>query len=91
MMFTAREVSAAEAREIGLVDVLAEEGQLDAVVGALAADILANSRHTNLVTKRLLRETDGMSLADGLAHEHYRNPGFAPDFEERIARFSKRK
>ena len=35
-----------------------------------------------------MRETDGMSLADGLAHERERYPGFAPDYEERVARFS---
>jgi nitronate monooxygenase len=40
-----------------------------------------------IATKRLLQETDGMSLADGLAHEHDRHPGFAPDHKERIARF----
>lgn len=90
MMFTAKEVKAAEAKAIGLVDLLAEQGALDALVSVLAADILANSWHTNIATKRLLRETDGMSQAEGLAHEHYRYPGFAPDYAERIARFSKK-
>ncbi len=90
MMMTSREVSAAEAKEIGLVDMLAEEGGLDAMVDQLTGQILANSWHTNMVTKRLLRETDGMSQAAGLAHEHYRYPGFAPDYQERIARFSKK-
>jgi enoyl-CoA hydratase len=90
MMMTSREVSAREAKEIGLVDMLAEEGGLDAMVTQLTGQILANSWHTNMVTKRLLRETDGMSQAAGLAHEHYRYPGFAPDYQERIARFSKK-
>jgi enoyl-CoA hydratase/carnithine racemase len=90
MMMTSREVLAKEAKEIGLVDMLAEEGGLDAMVSEVTDQILANSWHTNMVTKRLLRETDGMSLADGLSHEHYRYPGFAPDYEERIARFSKK-
>jgi enoyl-CoA hydratase/carnithine racemase len=90
MMLTSRHVNAAEAKAMGLADLLAEEGRLDELVTGLAADILANSWHTNVATKRLLRETDGMSLADGLAHEHYRNPGFAPDYQERIARFSKK-
>jgi hypothetical protein len=31
-----------------------------------------------------------MSQAEGLAHEHYRYPGFAPDYQERIAHFSKK-
>jgi enoyl-CoA hydratase/carnithine racemase len=90
MMMTARTVGAAEALEIGLVDLLAEEGGLDALVAGLAAEILANSWHTNFATKRLMRETDGMSLGEGLAHEHYRYPGYAPDHQERIDRFSKK-
>jgi len=90
MMMTSRQVSAEEAKAMGLVDMLAEEGGLDAMVAGLAAEILANSWHTNLATKRLLKETDGMSLADGLSHEHYRYPGFAPDYQERIASFGKK-
>lgn len=90
MMFTAREVSASEAKEIGLIDVLTGEGRLDETVADLTGQILANSWFTNFSNKRILRETDGMSLADGLSHEHYRHPGFAPDFAERVARFSKK-
>lgn len=90
MMLTARTVTAEEAERMGLVDVLAPEGGLDAAVAELTGAILANSWHTNFATKRLLRETDGLSLADGLSHEHYRNPGFAPDWQERVARFSKK-
>lgn len=90
MMMTSRQVSAEEAKEMGLVDMLTEDGGLDEMISQLTAEILANSWHTNLATKRLLKETDGMSLADGLAHEHYRYPGFAPDYEERIASFGKK-
>jgi enoyl-CoA hydratase len=88
MMMTGRTVEAAEAADIGLVDVLTSAGGLDDLLAAFAGDVLANSWHTNFATKRLLRETDGMSLAQGLAHEQYRHPGFAPDYQERIARFS---
>ncbi|MDE8650450.1 enoyl-CoA hydratase/isomerase family protein [Novosphingobium album (ex Liu et al. 2023)] len=90
LMFTASPIDAGEAATIGLVDVLAEEGGLDAAVATLTGDILANSWHTNIATKRLLGETDGLPLAEGLAHEHYRYPGFAPDHAERIAAFSRR-
>jgi len=89
MMLTSCVVAAAEAKEIGLVDVLVAEGGLDEAVAGLAEQILSNSWHTNFETKRLLAETDGMSLAQGLAHEHYRHPGFAPDYRERIMRFHK--
>jgi enoyl-CoA hydratase/carnithine racemase len=89
MMMTARVVEAPEALSMGLIDIMAPEGELDAVVAAFTGEILANSWHTNFATKRLMLETDGMSLAEGLAHESYRYPGLAPDYRERIARFSK--
>jgi enoyl-CoA hydratase/carnithine racemase len=87
MMMTSCVVDAAEAKELGLVDLLAPEGQLDALLGGFAAELLANSWFTNFAVKRLLIETDGMSLAEGLAHEHYRYPGLAPDHRERISNF----
>ena len=87
MMLTARTVEAAEAKELGLVDILVPEGALDQSVRDLAGEVLANSWFTNFATKRLMIETDGMSLAEGLAHEHYRYPGLAPDHRERLARF----
>jgi enoyl-CoA hydratase/carnithine racemase len=87
MMMTSRVVEAAEAKELGLVDVLAPVGRLDEVLRQFLDELLANSWHTNFAVKRFMIETDGMSLADALAHEHYRYPGKAPDSDERIARF----
>jgi enoyl-CoA hydratase len=87
MMMTARVIEAEEAKAIGLVDLLAPAGQLDDVLGGFVAELLANSRFTNFAVKRLLAETDGLSLAAGLAHEHLRHPGVAPDHQERLARF----
>ena len=90
MMMTSRVVEAEEARALGLVDILADGAGLDETVSSLASDILANSWHTNFAVKRTMRETDGLSLAEGLAHERSHYPGNAPDHEERIARFSKK-
>ena len=87
MMMTARVVEATEAKDLGLIDLLASQGQLDEVLKPFVTELLANSWFTNFAVKRLLIETDGMSLAAGLAHEHYRHPGFAPDHRERIAAF----
>jgi enoyl-CoA hydratase len=87
MMLTSREVGAIEAKEMGLVDLLAPAGELGALLKSFVDEILANSWFTNSATKQLLIETDGMSLAEGLAHEHYRYPGWAPDYRERIAAF----
>ncbi|CAN7439841.1 enoyl-CoA hydratase/isomerase family protein [Phenylobacterium sp. LjRoot225] len=87
MMMTSRIVEAAEAEGLGLVDLLAPAGGLDELVRTVAGELTANSGFTNTANKRLLIETDGMSLAQGLAHEHYRHPGRAPDWRERIDRF----
>ena len=88
MMMTGTELSAPEAKDVGLVDLLAPAGELDQLVQDLANKIMANSWHTNFAVKRLMIETDGMSLAEGLAHEHFRYPGWAPDHEQRIAAFT---
>lgn len=90
MMMTARTLQADEAHDIGLIDILVEAGGLDAVIASLSAEILANSWHTNFAAKRMLHETEGMSVADALAHEHYTYPGQAPDYQERIARFTRK-
>lgn len=90
LMMTAATVDAEAALAMGLVDHLAEEDELEGEVATLATAILGNSWHTNRAVKKLLRETEGMSLAAGLALEHYRSPGNAPDHQERIARFSKK-
>jgi enoyl-CoA hydratase/carnithine racemase len=89
MMMTARILEADEAAALGLVDLLAAAGGLDELAARFAAEICANSGFTNAATKRLLIETDGMSLAEGLAHEHFRFPGRAPDYRERLARFGR--
>ena len=87
MMMTARVVEATEAKDLGLVDLLAPQDGLNETLKSFVAELLANSWFTNFAVKRLLIETDGMSLAGGLAHEHYRYPGLAPDHHERMAAF----
>lgn len=90
LMFTAQAIEAPEAAALGLIDVLVADGELDARVAELAAQILANSWHTNAETKKLLAATNGMTLAQGLAYEFEHYPGFAPDHAERLARFSRK-
>lgn len=87
MMMTSRVLDATEAFEIGLIDALSEEGGLDQLLANLVTDILANSWHTNFAVKRSMRETDGLPLALGLAHEHHNYPGFAPDHDQRVSEF----
>lgn len=90
MMFTARTVEALEAKTLGLVDILCPAGGLDTAVADFAGSVLANSWHTNMETKKLMLATDGMALAEALAHEQYHYPGFAADYQERVANFGKK-
>ncbi|MCT2398913.1 enoyl-CoA hydratase/isomerase family protein [Novosphingobium mangrovi (ex Huang et al. 2023)] len=90
LMFTARPIGAEEAARLGLVDVLADDDTLAATAEEFAAQVVANSWHTNVETKKLLAATDGMTLTEGLEYEFDNYPGFAPDHAERLARFSRK-
>ncbi len=91
LMFTCRTVDADEALSIGLANAVFPDAEFDARVEAYAREVLANSWFSARANKRLLLETDGLPLAAGLAHEVYRNEGRAPDTQQRIAAFAKRK
>lgn len=90
MMMTGHVVDAAEAKALGLVDALAPEGELDQLIATFSKEVLTNSWFTNIETKRLLRETEGMPLPQALAYERDHYPGFAPDHQERLAQFARR-
>jgi len=87
MMFTARTLGGREAERIGLANVCVADADFDAELDRLAADILANSWYSHRANKRLVRETDGLTLEAGLAHEIFRGEGRGPDMEARIAGF----
>lgn len=87
MMFTARTIGGREAERIGLANICVADDAFDAELDRLAADILANSWFSHRANKRLVRETDGLSLEAGLAHEIFRGEGRGPDMEARIAGF----
>jgi len=87
LMFTCRTVGGREAAEIGLADYCVPDAEYDARLEALADQILANSGFSHRANKRLLRETDGLDLGAGLAHEIFRGEGRGPDMAERIAGF----
>ena len=87
MMFTCRTVMGPEALSLGLADFCVEDAEFDAKLDALADMILANSWFSHRANKRLLRDTDGLSLDAGLSHEIYRGEGRGPDMAERIAGF----
>lgn len=91
MSFSARFYSGEEAAAMGLANFCVADDALDAEVDRLAADIAANSWHTHLAMKKIIGETEGLPIAAGIAYEFHYQPGKAPDYLERIERFSKRK
>ncbi len=91
MMTTSCPYSGAEALAMGLVNYCFSDAVFEAELRKLTDTIVANAWHTLRGNKRLLRETEGMPLAEGLAHEVYRSPGPAPDIRQRLAAFSNRK
>lgn len=88
LMMTARVIDAQEAAAIGLADLCVAASAFEQVLSDLVTQLLANSWFTNRETKRLLRDSDGLSLHDGLAYEKAHHPGSAPDVAQRLARFS---
>ena len=90
MMFTSRTLGAEEAARIGLVDQVHADGALESEVRTLCEAIVANSSFSNRAAKKMLDETDGLPLADGIRFERDNSPGMAPDAMERIAAFTRR-
>lgn len=84
MMFSARTYSGTQAAAMGLANFAVPEAELDAEVNALCAGILANSARSNREIKKLLTDTDGLSLAAGNAWELHHSPGHGPAFAELI-------
>lgn len=91
MMFTCRTYSGREAAAMGLANLCVPDDAFEAELASLVGQIAVNSAFSHAANKRLLRETDGLPLAEGLAHEIYRGEGRGPDMHARIAAFSRRK
>jgi enoyl-CoA hydratase len=75
LMVTCRRFGAQEAERMGLVNMCVADSEFDNAVGKMASDILENSWHSNTSNKRLIYDTDGMTLQAGMAHELFRSPG----------------
>ncbi|MFI9648604.1 enoyl-CoA hydratase/isomerase family protein [Streptomyces sp. NPDC052040] len=93
LIFTARRLPAAEARELGLVDVLVEEGRDRPEALALAARIAANSPVGLRAAKRALRLGHGLDLRTGLEVEDaaWRAVAFSGDRAEGVAAFNEKR
>ncbi|MET9105539.1 enoyl-CoA hydratase/isomerase family protein [Streptomyces zhihengii] len=88
LVFTARKVEAAEARELGLVDVLADDARTEAL--ALAARIAVNSPVGLRNAKKAMRLGQGLDLRAGLEVEDaaWRATAFSGDRAEGVAAFN---
>jgi len=86
LMFTSRRICAADAAALGLVDRVVPEGELDAAVAELVAEIVANSWGTNRIAKALLRDGTRMAREEALLSEREMPHGFPKDTRERMQR-----
>ena len=88
LMFTSRRISATTAAQIGLVDRVVPDSELDATVEQLAAEITANSWGTNGIDKQLLAYAGTNARQAALLHERSIPFGLPDDMGERMSRAS---
>jgi len=88
LMFTSRRISARTAAQIGLVDRVVPDSELDATVEQLAAEITANSWGTNRIDKQLLAHASTNARQAALLHERSIPFGLPDDMGERMSRVS---
>lgn len=85
VMFASRTYSGAQAAALGLANYCVPAAALDAEAQRLCADILANSWRANRAMKKLMADTDAMSLAAGITWELHHTEGRGPETQQRIA------
>ena len=89
MSFSGRIYSGRQAETMGLANICVPDAELDAAAAAFVKDVLANSWRSSRAIKKLVDDTDGMTLKAGLAHEVHRSEGRGPETAERLARMRK--
>jgi enoyl-CoA hydratase/carnithine racemase len=91
MMLTSRFYTGREAQAMHLANFCFPDASFDAELASLCTDILANSWYANMVIKRALIETDGLTLRDAYALDMFKNEGLAPDAVKRVTKFCQKK
>jgi enoyl-CoA hydratase len=94
LAFTGKDIDAARAKEIGLVnEVAADAGAVQAAAAALAGEIAANSPIAVQGTKSVLAANDGRTVADGLDYVATWNAGMlaSDDLVEAMMAFMERR
>jgi enoyl-CoA hydratase len=84
LMYTSRRIDATTAAEIGLVDHVVPDADLDAAIDALATEIAANSPGTNRIVKSLIADHGERSRTVALEHERVMPHGRPTDMAERM-------
>ena len=85
MAFASRTYSGRQAAEMGLANFCVADDALGAEAEGFCREILANSWRASRAVKKLAADTDGMTLAAGLAWEIHHSEGRGPDAAARIA------
>ena len=88
LMFTADMIDAIEAVRIGLAEYVVPLAELDREIESLAERIATHSPFSHRENKRLIDDSDGLSLAAGLHWETEHSPAIGPDMLERVSRFT---
>ncbi len=94
LAFTGKDIDAARAKEIGLVnEVAADAGAVQAAAAALAGEIAANSPIAVQGTKSVLAANDGRTVAEGLDYVATWNAGMlaSDDLVEAMMAFMERR
>jgi 2-(1,2-epoxy-1,2-dihydrophenyl)acetyl-CoA isomerase len=91
--FTGDFVAAKQAHELGLVDEVVEDGELDQAVGALAAKIARGPAKAIAMTKLAMNRSATLSLRDSLDYAQSLTPALlaSDDFREALAAFTERR
>ena len=89
MSFGARHYSGRQAEAMGLANICVPDAELEGTVSEFVKDVLANSWRSSRAIKKLIDDTDGMTLKAGLAHEVHRSEGRGPETAERLKRMRK--
>jgi enoyl-CoA hydratase/carnithine racemase len=90
MMFTGRRVLADEALQLGLVNKIVDDVELDTATAEMARQIAGQSPWTIRHEKAIMAETTGMKPTDGVLWERENGAGRGPDSAARVADFSRR-
>ena len=85
LSFTSRRIPGVRAAEIGLVDHVYADDDLDDEVETLAREIVENSWGTNRIVKELYRVQADCARTQALAYERQAPFGMPPDMKERMS------